>query len=93
MKLRIDANFVIPGLMNGSIEIDEASTVRRLLESISELSGKMLVFFERGQDTLDFEGWQVDLNGTPYEAIAAGLDTPLMKGDVVAIRLLPLTGG
>lgn len=94
MEVQIVSNFVIAGLHNGSIEIEEASTIRKLLGTISELSTARLVFFEQGHhETIDFEGWEVGLNGISYEAHSKGLETRLKEGDVVAIRLLPLYGG
>jgi len=93
MEVHIVSNFVIAGLNNGSIEIEEATTIRKLLGIISKLSPAKLVFFEQGRDTIDWEGWGVDLNGISHEVHRAGLETPLREGDVVAIRLLPLYGG
>jgi molybdopterin converting factor small subunit len=93
MEVHIASNFVIAGLYNEGIEIDEASTIRSLLGTISRLSAQRLVFFERGRNTIDCEGWEVDLNGISYEAHPEGLDTHLNEGDVVAIRLRPLCGG
>jgi hypothetical protein len=93
MKVRIESNFVIPGLEGDSLAIDEASTVRQVLKSVSRLSEERCLFLAPGQDDLDPDDWEVDLNGIPCGAYTAGLETPLMAGDLVAIRLLMVSGG
>lgn len=88
MKVKIETNFVIPGLETECLEIRKGDTIRTLLKEISGLSRKRVAFFEDGQQVLlDHEGCEVALNGLSYSIYKAGLDLPLMNGDVVTIKL------
>jgi hypothetical protein len=93
MKVKIETNFVIPGLEAKCLEIRRGGTIRSLLKEISGLSRKRVVFFEDGQILLEEEGCEVALNGLSYAIYKAGLDLPLMNGDVVTIKLLQSVEG
>jgi hypothetical protein len=92
MRIHIKSNFNIPGLKGDSIEIRDGSTLRQLLESVSQLSGEF-VFFEGGKDILDPDDWEVDVNGTPFDGLRIGTETRLKENDIVEIRLLMYSGG
>jgi hypothetical protein len=92
MNIQITSNFHIPGLRGESIEIEDGSTVRQLLESVSGLSGEF-VFFEAGKDVLDPDDWEVDVNSVPLDGVQIRAETPLKDNDTVEIRLLMYSGG
>jgi hypothetical protein len=92
MRIYIVSNFHIPGLRGESIEIENGSTLRQLLENVSKLSGEF-VFFEKGKNILDPDDWEVDVNGIPFDGFQIGADTPLKNNDTVEIRLLMYSGG
>jgi hypothetical protein len=92
MKIGIVSNFHIPGLDGDSIEVEEGSTLRRLLEGVSNLSGEF-VFFEKGKDILDPDDWEVDVNGIPLDGFHVTAETRLKHNDTVEIRLLMYSGG
>jgi hypothetical protein len=87
VRVKIETNFVIPGLETDCLEIRKGETIRSLLKEISGLSRKRVAFFEDGQILLEQEGCEVALNGLSYAIYKAGLDLPLMNGDVVTIKL------
>lgn len=93
MRVRIVSNFLIPGLEGESITIENRSTLRQLLEHVSELSEGSFTFFEFGRDTLDPDDWDVDVNGIALDGHKIGPETELEADDVVAIRLLMYSGG
>ena len=93
MKIRIISNFLIPGLEGEGILIEDGSTVRQLLDNISDLLGGSFTFFEFGRDTLDPDDWEVDVNGKALDGYKIGPETVLEANDIVAIRLLTYSGG
>ncbi len=93
MRIHVKSNFLIRGLAGESVVVEDGSTVRQFLESVSKLSEGVLVFFERGNDTLDPDDWEVDVNGIPFDGYQIRAETPLKENDLVEIRLLMYSGG
>jgi len=93
IRVRIESNFIIHGLEGESLVVEETSSVRQLLETISRLSEERYVFFAPGQDTLDPDDWEVDVNGRPYNGNRTESELPLRDGDAVSIRLMMYAGG
>ena len=93
MRINIKSNFYIPGLEGEIVEIRDASTVRQLLEHISEISEGTFVFFEGGKEVLDPDDWEVDVNGISYDGFHVAAETRLNDNDIVEIRLLMYSGG
>jgi hypothetical protein len=93
VKIRIESNFVIPGLQGKELDVEEKTTVRQLLGEIARLSDERIEFFRGGSEQLDTEDWEVDINGVPYYAHTTQLETLLTDGDLVAIRIVVIGGG
>ena len=92
MQIRIESNFVIPGLEGGDgLALEEESTLRQLLARVEGLSG--LDFFPRGSEVLDPDDWEVDINNVPHYSYERRLETVLKDADLVVIRVVATGGG
>lgn len=94
MKVRIESNFVIPGLQDTELDFNEEKvTLRRVLDEISQRSQGEIVFFGTKRDHLDVDEWEVEVNGVPHYACSGQLETSVSDGDLVTIRIVILGGG
>ncbi|MFH1490439.1 MAG: hypothetical protein ABII06_16145 [Pseudomonadota bacterium] len=95
MKVMIKSNFIVPGLEEGEfLEIDRPEmTLRECLEELARRSPDPLEYVEPGADRLDPDDWEADINDRPYQNTAGGLETVLVDGDTVTIRILAQGGG
>ena len=93
MKIRIESNFVIPGISGDEVEIKDGSTVRQVLDEIVRLGNGRIEFFRPGLDKLDPDDWEVDINGVPSYASGGQMEKPVMDGDVITIRIVVIGGG
>lgn len=95
MKIRIDSNFIIPGL-EGVNEIDLNYThvnLRIVLEELSLRSSGRVKFIHPLKDFTDPMDFLIEINGLPNPGSKEGLETGLNEGDLVTIKLSPLAGG
>jgi hypothetical protein len=95
MKIRIDSNFIIPGL-EGVNEIDLNHThvdLRIVLEELSLRSSGRVKFIRPLKDFVDHMDFFIEINGLPNPGSKEGLETSLNEGDLVTIKLSPLGGG
>jgi hypothetical protein len=95
MKIRINSNFVIPGL-EGKSEIDLVSpkvTLSILLEELSIRNAGRLKFLHPLTHSLDSTHFVLELNGLPNSGSKEALELDLKEGDIITINLLPLGGG
>ena len=95
MRICINSNFVIPGLVNGQFFDSDQSrlTLREFLKELSEGAPTRVEYVQPGANALDPDEWEVDVNGVPYQRCSNGLETLLKDGDTVTIRILALGGG
>lgn len=93
MRIRIESNFVIPGLRSDELELGDGATVRRVLNEITGITDGSIEFFPRGCDKLDPDDWEVDLNGVPSYACEGQLERSVADGDVITIRIVVTGGG
>jgi hypothetical protein len=94
MKIHVDSNFVLLGVKDvKSIDLEGSeTTLKKLLEALSRRSPESLKFLQ-GEGKYLSPGWNIDVNSRPYAQCQEGLETVLIDGDRVAIRLELLAGG
>jgi hypothetical protein len=95
MKIMIKSNFIVPGLEDEeSLELDVSNlTLREFLENLSRLSPDPLTYVMPGEDRLDPDDWEVEINDVPYLDFEEGLEKTLNDQDTVTIRVLAQGGG
>jgi hypothetical protein len=95
MKINIKSNFVVPGLEDKeSLDLDRPIlTLRELLDELSRRAPIRVEYVRPGAKTLDPDEWEIDINAVPYQKCKAGLETLLIDGDTVTIKILALGGG
>jgi hypothetical protein len=95
MKIKIDSNFVIPGLEGeNEILLDRpAITLRELLEELSLRSSGRVRFIRPSTEAVHSMDFTIEVNGLPNQGSREDLDLVLKEGDVVVIKVLPLGGG
>jgi hypothetical protein len=94
MTIHLESNFMLLGDSDlPSIDFDRPHlTLAELLEEISGRSSSTLQFLSRHRKALD-EGWEIRVNGFPFDYLPHGIETSLRDGDRVAIKLSLLGGG
>ncbi len=95
MKVLLESNFFLLGPEGGnleSIDTDDGTTLRQLLETVSRLSPDAPEFFLPGGREMS-PGWIVQVNGNALGLFNLGLDTVLKDGDRVVINLELICGG
>jgi len=95
MRIRIDSNFILPGL-EGVNEIDLNHTHVTLwvvLEELSLRSSGRVKFIRPMTDLVDPMDFLIEINGFPNPGSREELETRLNEGDLVTIKLSPLGGG
>jgi len=95
MRIHVRSNFFVPGLENrDSVDFERPQmTIREFLEELSKMSPTPIEYVRPGDETLDPDDWEVDLNGIPYQHCNEGLRTLLKDGDTVTIKIMALGGG
>lgn len=88
--VHLKTSMLVPELHTEEFALtSEISTVRALME---DLGRRMCVNLFKGDDDLiDF--LDVKLNGRKIDFFPGGVDTTLMDGDQVLVRLVPIGGG
>jgi hypothetical protein len=95
MKIRIDSNFVLPG-MEGVDEIDlnlPHIKLREVLEELTLRSSGRVKFIRPMTDFVDPMDFLIEINGLPNSGSKEALEMGLNEGDLVIIKLSPLGGG
>jgi hypothetical protein len=94
MKIHLDSNFHLLGSEDlESINLEGShTTLRALLEELSRRSSDGPEYFRRNGAELS-PGWIVNVNGSSFGSDNAGLDSPLVDGDRVSIKLELICGG
>lgn len=95
MKIRIDSNFVLPGL-EGVNEIDLTHphiNLRIVLEELAFRSSGRVKFIRPMTDFVDPMDFVIEINGLPNPGSKEALEMGLNEGDLVIIKLSPLGGG
>ncbi len=95
MNIRIDSNFVIPGLegVNG-IDLNHTHVnLRMVLEELSLRSSGRVRFIHPLKDFVDQRDFLIEINGLSNTGSKEALETKLNDGDAVTVRVLPLGGG
>jgi len=95
MKIRIDSNFVLPGLegMN-EIYLDHPQfNLRMVLEELSLRSSGRLKFIRPLTNSVDPMDFVIEINGLPNPGSKEALEKGLNEGDLLTIKLSPLGGG
>jgi len=95
MKIRIDSNFVLPG-MEGIDEIDlnlSHIKLRKILEELTLRSSGRVKFIRPMTDFVDPMDFLIEINGLPNSGSKEALEMGLNEGDLVTIKLSPLGGG
>ena len=87
--------FCVPGLgKEESVDCDGPSmTLRQFLDRLSKMAPTPIEYARPGAKRLDPDDWQVEINRVPYQDCRDGLETQLMDGDTVAIKILAFGGG
>lgn len=95
MKIRIDSNFVLPGLERvNEIDLDIPHlNLRMLLEELTLKSSGRVKFFRPTIDFVDPMDFLIEINGVPNSGSKEGLESGLNEGDLITIKLSPLGGG
>lgn len=95
MRINIKSNFFVPGFeKKDSVNIERSQmTLREFLEELSKGSPTPIEYVRPGEEALDPDDWEVEINGIPYQHCRSGLRTPLMDGDTVTIKVLAFGGG
>lgn len=92
MRIALKANFDVGGVFQpGTIEVEDGTRLKALLELLSERCRLDLVEAANGQAQVT--GYGVTLNGKEPGFLREGLNTVLNDGDEVQIVVLPLGGG
>ena len=95
MKIRIDSNFVLPG-MEGVNEIDlnlPHIKLRRVLEELMLRSSGRVKLIRPMTESVDPMDFLIEVNGLPNPGSKEALEMGLNEGDLVTIKLSPLGGG
>lgn len=95
MKIRIDSNFVIPGLeRENEINLGYSTvTLRRALEELSLRTSGRVKFIRPMTDAVDPMDFIIEINGVPNQGSKEDLNIALKEGDIITIKLSPLGGG
>lgn len=95
MRIYVNSNFVVPGLVRGEfLDLDQSRlTLREFLQELSERAPTRVEYVRPGANALDPDEWEVDVNGISYQRCSNGLETILKDQDTVTIRILALGGG
>ena len=95
MKIYIQSNFSVPGLgREESVECDDPRmTLRQFLDRLSKMAPTPIQYVRPDAKSLDPDDWQVEINRVPCRDCRDGLETQLMDGDTVTIKILALGGG
>lgn len=92
MRVLLRSNFDIAGMMGDqSVELDEGSSVRRLLELVAKRCSLRLIDARNGE--INGSDFRINLNGKEHPFWPKGLDTRLRDSDEVQILVMPLAGG
>lgn len=95
MKIRVDSNFVIPGL-EGENEVDLSDstvTLRKVLEELSSRSSGRVRFIRPMTDAVDPMDFIIEINGLSNQGSRESLNVVLKEADIITIKLSPLGGG
>ena len=95
MRIKIDSNFVIPGV-EGVKEIemnDPTVTVRTVLKELSARSAGRVYFIHPTTGYVEDMDFKIQVNGLPNDGLKEVIDVPLNEGDLVSIKLLVIGGG
>ena len=95
MKIRIDSNFVLPG-MEGVNEIDlklPHINLRKVLEELTLRSSGRVKLIRPMTDFVDPMDFLIEVNGLPNSGSKEALEMGLNEGDLITIKLSPLGGG
>ena len=95
MRIRINSNFVVPGLNEKDALNFEASSInlRQFLGMLSKASPTRIEYVRPGAQALDPDDWEIEINGTPYQETRGGLETLLKDEDTVTIKIMAFGGG
>jgi len=89
MRIDVKANFMIPGVDRGSVEVEENATLGDVLTDL----GNRAKFPFIGPDRKIDPGVEVLLNGLEYAFHSKRLETHLEENDKVEVIILPMAGG
>lgn len=93
MKVRLDTNFEIPGMHGNELEIKDDATIRDVLGEITRIANGRIEFYRHGSNNLETEDWEVEVNGVPHYACDHQLETPVLDGNLITLRLVVIGGG
>jgi hypothetical protein len=95
MKIKIDSNFVLPGLeRENEIYLDHSRvTLRKVLEELSLKSSGRVKYIHPSTGVVDHMNFLIEINGVPNQGSGSDLEKTLSDGDTVTIKLYPLGGG
>ena len=92
MRILLRSNFDIAGMIgNQSVELEEGSSVRRLLEFVAKRCSLRLIDAKNGE--IDGSDFRTNLNGKEHPFWPKGLATLLRDADEMQILVMPLAGG
>ena len=92
MRILLRSNFDIAGMLGDqSVELEEGSSVRRLLDFIATRCNLRLIDARNGE--INGSDFRINLNGKEHPFWSEGLDTRLRDSDEVQILVMPLAGG
>jgi len=92
MKVVLKSNFEVAGLFEqGSIEVQEGTSLRALLDDLSQRCRLDFIHPKTGQ--VNAGDFNITLNGKEHSFWSEGLDTCLQRGDEVRVLVMPLGGG
>ena len=95
MKIRIDSNFVLPGMEDVN-EIDlrlPHINLRKVLEELTLRSSGRVKLIRPMTDFVDPMDFLIEVNGLPNSGSKEALEMGLSEGDLITIKLSPLGGG
>ncbi len=95
MRIHIKSNFFVPGMKDkDSFDLDRSPlTLRQFLEELSRISPTPIEYVRPGAKALDPDDWEVDINDIPYQKCREGLETILIDGDTVTLKIQAFGGG
>jgi hypothetical protein len=95
MKIYVESNFIVPGLVNGEfVDSDQKQlTIREFLKELAEKAPTRVEYVRPGGQTIDPDEWKISINDIPSPQWKNGLETCLRDGDTVTIIIVPLGGG
>lgn len=90
VKIHLKTSMLVPEIHSEELELTpETGTVRALMVDVGR---RMKVdLFKNQDDLIDFV--DVKLNARKIDFFPAGLDTVLLDGDSLLVRLIPIGGG